>query len=81
MPFMGQSIFNDKNLHIHVKSNMVNPYSVYQYSPSRPSENIVWNQCVQPQALRCSINSFTQPFKSVGGDRFRVIQCIDDGWF
>lgn len=36
------------------------------------------DQCVQPPALRCSINTFTQSFKSVREDRFRV---IDDGWF
>lgn len=36
-----QSLLNGKNLHIPVKSNPVNPYSVYQYPLSRPSENIV----------------------------------------
>lgn len=56
-------------------------WSVYQYSLSGLSENIVPDQCIQPQALRCSINSFTQPFKSVDADRFRVTQCISDGWF
>lgn len=80
MPSMSQSMFKDKKVCIYVESNIVNPYSEYQYSWSRSSENIVKDQCTQPQALRCSINAFTQPFKSVGGDRFGVIQCMDDGW-
>lgn len=41
MPSMIRSMSNDKNLHIHVKSNIVDPYSVYQYSLSGPGENIV----------------------------------------
>lgn len=49
-----------------LKNNTADPYSVCQYSLPRPSENTVWDQCVQPEALRCSINSFSQPFKSRG---------------